>query len=149
MSKKTLFAAIKPFIRESILKMTESENDELPVFGHVNCFPYDAATLGEYRALCAEYKAERDNMERKKRKIKVKPLKAESLGGGIEKAKFLDCSGMVCSVYMPEPDAVIYVGEDVSGSSMILNQDQAAALIPLLKRFVRTGRIVKNEDCEA
>lgn len=150
MSKKTLMKSIRPFIRKKVLKLTANDGDTMPVFWHVNCTPYDAASLGEYRALYAEYKAERDNMARKKRKRKANALKANVIlnypDGAFDVAEFYDVDEKKCSMFTKHGSGSVGVCQNYGSQSVEFNADTAAALIPLLKRFVRTGRIVKPDD---
>lgn len=83
----------------------------------------------------------------KKMKLKLEPTQR-----GFARADFEDLYGSHCSIQESSlaTEAAIWLGvhegsphyEDRTSSRMHLNQEQAAALIPLLEHFVKTGRLM-------
>lgn len=81
----------------------------------------------------------------------AKKLKLEDTGRGFARADFDDLYDNHCSIQESSLATVnaIWLGvhegsaqyDSQTSARMHLNQEQAAALIPLLERFVKTGRL--------
>lgn len=81
----------------------------------------------------------------------AKKLKLENTQRGFARADFDDLYGSHCSIQESSlaTDNAIWLGvhegsaqyDNKESSRMHLNQEQVASLLPLLERFVKTGRL--------
>lgn len=68
-------------------------------------------------------------------------LKVERLVGQLHGCQFADANNQPCSI--SESSATTFAGLwlGVEEHRMLLTQEQAAALVPMLERFANTGRL--------
>ena len=81
-------------------------------------------------------------------------IKLEKTDIGFKRGEFTDLYGSRCSIQESSLATInaLWLGVDIGspdysdrkGAHMHIDQDMAAALIPLLKRFVKTGRLEKG-----
>lgn len=81
----------------------------------------------------------------------TKKLKLENTQRGFARADFDDLYGSHCSIQESSlaTNNAIWLGvhegsaayDNKESSRMLLNQEQVASLLPLLERFVKTGRL--------
>ena len=86
---------------------------------------------------------------RPRKKGKAEGLEVKPVGniGGCLYGDFVDLNHMACRIQENRYDAkdTVYLGQIGNGKSIHLSREMVAAMLPLLKRFVNTGKLKERD----